>query len=418
MGDEIMIKTNNRRSNSPRSSQYLGIDVPLLLVTITLMIFGMLMMYSASWDFSWWIYDSPTKIFTRQLAWLGIGIVAAITAARMDYHHWRRLAVPAMVATIGGLLAVLVINESRHGATRTVFEGSFMPSEAAKLVTVIYLSVWLYSKRNQLSKVKFGLLPLALMIGLIGGLIMAQPDLSAAATIVFLGGMLFFLAGGDLRQIAMLLIVAVLFGWVVVQIHPTGSKRIADYLEGIRDPTQASYHVLRSFEAFIKGGFFGVGIGLADTKYTGLPVPPTDSIFAVIGEETGLVGTLGLLVLFGLFVWRGLIIARRAPDTFGALLAAGLSLWIVVEAFINMAVMIGLLPFAGNALPFMSAGGSNLVVTMTAVGILMNIARLSRDEESAELIYKNGRNEDAAYDLRRSKRGRRISRSRRTAGAR
>lgn len=402
-----------RRSSKKRAKVFLGIDVPLLLVVISLLAFGLVMVYSASWDFSWWVYDSPTYIFSRQLLWLAIGVSVMVATALMDYHYWKRLAVPAMLFTILALLIVLVLNEVRFGAVRTINQGSFMPSELAKIVAIIYLSVWLYSKRNRIRDVYFGLLPLAGIIGLLSGLILAQPDLSAAATLVALGGILFFLAGGDLRQIALLLVFVAVVGWVVVQIHPTGSERIAQYSAGLEDPSQASYHVRRSIEAFIKGGFFGVGIGRADTKYTGLPVPPTDSVFAVVGEETGLVGAGGLVILYGLFIWRGMTIARRAGDVLGSLLASGLTLWIGMEALINMAVMIGLLPFAGNALPLISAGGSSMVVTLAAIGILMNIARTSNNETtSAE------RSVNAAHGLRRSHRRRRVSRAGGVTGTR
>ena len=166
-------------------------------------------------------------------------------------------------------------------------------------------------------------------------------------------------------------------GWLIVQISPTASLRITDYIAGLKDPTKGSAHVLWSFEAFVKGGWLGVGIGKAETKLIGLPVPPTDSIYAVVGEETGVFGALGLVFLYGLLLWRSLKIARRAPDELGSLLAAGLGIWIAMEAFINMAVMVNLLPFAGNALPFISSGGSNLVVSLAAIGIMLNISRLS-----------------------------------------
>jgi len=403
-----MIETQNHTNPSQskkRQSLYLGIDVPLLLASFTLIIFGLLMVYSASWDFALYIYDDPTYIFSRQLLWLVLAAAAAILATFFDYHYWRRLAVPALTVVLGALLIVLVINEVRHGATRTLNAGSYMPSEAAKIVAIIYLSVWLYSKRNYLGNVWLGMVPLAVIIGVLSGLILAQPDLSAAATIIFMGGVLFFLAGGDLKQIAVLLLVTVTVGWFVVQIHPTGNVRVASYLDGLIDPTQASYHVRRSIEAFLKGGVFGVGIGKANTKLTGLPVPPTDSIFAVVGEETGLVGTTSVVVLYGILIWRGLKIARNAPDQLGSLMAAGLSIWLTLEAFINMAVMVNLVPFAGNALPFISAGGSNLVVSMMAIGILMNIARLSKPQPQTERIT------DAPIGVRRSQRRRRVPRA-------
>ena len=394
-----------------RRAVTLGIDVPMLLVIATLMIFGTLMVYSASWDYSFLIFNSANYIFTRQILWIFIGIGSTVLLTFLDYHWWRRLAVPAMAITILSLVAVLFISDVRHGAVRTLMGGSIQPSELAKLITVIYLAVWLYSKQEQLSDVSFGLVPLAGILGTMGGLIFVQPDLSAVITILFLGGTLFFLAGGDLRQIGLMLVVAVLVGWLIVAVNQTGGERVASYLAGLKDPTNASYHVQRSLEAFVNGGWLGVGIGNARTKLTGLPVPPTDSIFAVVGEETGVLGASALVVLYLVLLWRGLGIARRAPDQLGTLLAAGLSLWIAMEAFVNMAVMLNLLPFAGNALPFISAGGSNLVVSLAAIGILMNISRLSVRGKAEE-----GRSFVAVVDLRGRNRRRRVSRSRRATG--
>lgn len=401
------------RGTPRRRPVQLGIDVPMLLVSATLVIFGILMVYSASWDYSLAIYDSPSYIFSRQLLWLGLGLGVAIVLTFLDYHFWRKIAVPAILITILLLIAVLFVSDVRHGAVRTLFGGSIQPSELAKLTTVIYLAVWLYAKRDDLSDISLGLVPLAAILGILGGLIIVQPDLSAVITIFFLGGTLFFLAGGDLRQIGLLILVAALVGWVVVFVNPTGVERIESYLAGLKDPTQASYHVRRSIEAFVKGGWFGVGIGNAQTKLTGLPVPPTDSIFAVVGEETGVFGATVLVVLYAIFLWRGLGIARRAPDGLGTLLAAGLSLWLAMEAFVNMAVMINLLPFAGNALPFISAGGSNLLVSFAAVGLLMNISRLSVENQE-----ENWRPFSAVVNLRRRNRRRRVSSARRSAGGR
>jgi cell division protein FtsW len=377
---------------------------------IAILVFGLLMVFSASWDFSLAVYGEPMHMFNRQMLWLAVGLVIAFFLSRIDYHNWRTLAVPVILATIGLLVAVLFVNEIRLGAVRTLMGGSIQPSELAKVVTVIYLAVWMNSKREQLHDIQWGLIPLAFILGIIGGLIYIQPDLSATATVFLLGGLLFFLAGGDLKQIIFLLVVAVIVGVIVVQVSATGQERVNSYLDGIKDPTQASYHVRRSFEAIVKGGWFGVGIGRANTKLTGLPVPPTDSIFAVIAEEFGLVGAIGTLFLYSLLVWRGLRIAEKAPDMLGSLLASGLTFWIAVEASINMLVMVGLLPFAGNALPFISAGGSNLIASLSAVGILMNISRQAEPGSERE----EWRNFGATIDLRRRNRRRSQSRLGRT----
>lgn len=379
-----------------RRSIRLGIDVPLVLIVCTLSVFGLLMVYSASWDYSMTILQQPpTYMFTRQLLFMAIGIIVAVLLTFFDYHHYKKLAIFVMIGTIALLLAVLLVNEVINNAARTIFQGSGQPSEIAKLVVVIYLSVWLFARRDQLSDVSFGLIPLGIILGVLGGLIFLQPDLSAAATIFILGGLLFFLAGGDMRQIAFLLILGMVVSWIVFRFHPTGSQRVSEYLISIKDLTQAPMHLSRSLEALVKGGWFGVGIGRADTKLTGLPVPPTDSIFAVIGEETGLFGAIAVILLYVFLMWRGLKIAQRAPDGLGRLMAAGLSLWLAIEAFINMAVIVGLVPFAGNALPFVSAGGSNLLVSLAAVGILLNISRVSaRSQEVEERTF------DAVVDMR------------------
>lgn len=413
MGSRTFVNDRFRFSLSKNIGR--GLDVPLLLIVVALVVFGLIMLYSASFDFSFNTYGSSTYMFLRQLRWLGIGAAAAFALSLFDYHLWRKTAVFAMLGTIGLLVAVLFINEIRLGASRTLFEGSYQPSELAKLVAVIYLSVWLYSKRQNLHYVSFGLIPLGVILGIIGGLIYLQPDLSAAGTVLILGGMLFFLAGADMKQIVFLLALALVIGWVVVQFSATGRDRVDSFVAGFQDPINASYHVRRSFEAIIKGGVFGVGLGQADTKLTGLPFAPTDSIFAVIAEELGLFGSTLLMSLYGALIWRGLVVARRAPDMLGTLLASGVTFWIGVEALINMAVMVGLMPFAGNALPFISAGGSNLVSTLCAIGIMLNVSRQSG--ELVRLEENEWRSFGAVIDLRRGNGRRGVSRPRRSQRA-
>lgn len=406
---------NDRMSFSAERARRRGVDVPLLLAVIALLVFGLIMLYSASFDFSFNEYDSATYMFSRQVKWLGLGIVAAFVLSLFDYHYWRRMVLPAMLGTIGLLVAVLIVNEIRLGASRTLVNGSYQPSEIAKLMAVIYIAVWLYAKRQFLHDVTIGLIPLGVILGIIGGLIYLQPDLSAAGTVLILGGLLFFLAGADLKQIVFLLILAFVMGWVIVQFSETGQDRVGNFLAGLQDPTNASYHVQRSFEAVIKGGIFGVGLGQADTKLTGLPFAPTDSIFAVVAEELGLFGTLVLMSLYAVLVWRGLLIARRAPDMLGTLLAAGVTFWIGIEALINMSVMVGLMPFAGNALPFISAGGSNLVSTLCAIGIMLNISRQGSEQTGME--ENEWRSFGAVIDLRRRDGRRSVSRARRSQRA-
>lgn len=400
-------------AGAPRSLK-LRIDVPFLIITAALLIFGLLMVYSASWDYSMVQFNGQADyIIKHQLMYAGLGIVVAVLLSLLDYHNFKRLLVPMMLGTIVLLIVVLIANNVRLNSVRSLVGGSGQPSELAKIVTIIYLAFWLFSKRDVLNDIKFGLMPMAAILGITSGLILLQPDLSAAATVIAMGGLMFILAGADWKQIVGVFLATLILGFILVNTITTGQTRIQSYIAGLRDPQLASYHVRRSLEALVNGGWFGVGIGQANTKFTGLPVPPTDSIFAVIAEETGIFGASTVVMLYLAFLWRGLTIAKRAADPLGSLLAGGLTIWITMEAMINMAVIIGILPFAGNALPFMSSGGSNLVVTLASCGIIMNVARSSVVKESEE-----GRSFGAVVNLRRWNGRRRVSGARRSAGIR
>jgi cell division protein FtsW len=395
-------------------SRLSSVDLILVASVVALSIFGLLMLYSAGTDFSLLTYGSAYYIFIKQLIWMASGIVIAFICSRLDYHIWQKFAVLLMGLTIILLIAVLINNEVRNNAVRTFFGGSVQPSELAKLAIVIYLSVWLYAKREQLHDLQLGLFPMAIILGLIGGLIILQPDLSATITIFLLGGLMFFIVGGDLRQLVLFGVVALAAGLIVVQLSSTGKERILTYLAGLKNPLNYSDHVVWSLDSIYKGGWFGVGIGQATTKLIGLPYAATDSIFAVIVEELGVFGAFGLISLYAVLAWRGLKIASQAPDSLGSVMAAGLTFWIIIEAVINMAVMVGLMPFAGNALPFISAGGSNLLCMLAAVGILLNISRQAGPQK---LEGEERKTFSASVNLRRRNRRRSVSRNGRSANS-
>lgn len=416
MGTTTFVKSSTPRTvpveGSVRRPLKMHIDVPLLIIVVCMLAFGLVMLFSASWDFAV-INDMPAgSIFFKQIRLMALGIAAAVVASFIDYHRYRRYILLIMAVNITLLVLVLIFGRAGSGPARGLFGGSVQPSELAKLVLILYLSFWLYSKREHVKSFTMGFLPVIFILGIIGALIILQPDLSAAGTVVIIGGLLFFIAGADWRQIIIAMASSTLFGMIGLKLYSTGASRLQDYLAGLKDMTESSYHVMRAMEAVIHGGWFGVGIGQASTKFTGLPFPYTDSIFAVIVEETGLIGASLVVILYGLFLWRGLTIARKSEDQLGALLAAGLTIWIVLEAMLNMAVIIGLFPFAGNALPLFSAGGSNLIVTLVAIGILMNISRTNSHKEE-----KEGSAFSAIVDLRRWNGRRRVSRARRSAGS-
>lgn len=389
----------------------LGFDVPMLIVVVCLLVFGLLMVYSASWKFSLTIMgQSPSYILVRQLAWAAIGIILAVAASLVNYHIFQKVALPLLVVTLLMLLGVLFFNRSSDSG-RTLFNNSVQPSELAKLAIIIYLAVWLNSKQDVLNNITFGLVPMILILAITGAFIMLQTDISAAFTVVMLGGLLFFLAKGDLRQIAFVVILACGLIFAVVTFTTRGQDRIQKFKTGLLDPQKADYQIKASFSAIVDGGLTGVGIGKGVIKNINLPVAWTDSIFAVIIEETGLIGGFFVIAMFMIFLWRGLRIAARAPDNLGRLLAGGITIWIVTEAIINIGVMISLLPVAGNALPLISSGGSSMIMTLIGIGILMNIARSGQDQVSSQ----ERRSFNASVDLRWRDRRRRISRTRRSS---
>jgi cell division protein FtsW len=237
------------RTAVKRQDPRLNIDVPLVLILLTLIGFGLLMMNSASWNASMMISkrelgtSSPTYLFMRQLRWLGLGIASLIFFTWLNYHYWRYLSIAAMAITVIALSAVLVIGETYDGITRSFHEGSYQPSELAKFVIVIYLAVWLYAKRDQLSSLSFGLLPLGAIVGIVSGLIMRQPDLSAAGMVMILGGLMYYLAGSDARQTFGLVLVAGLAGYFVLRFNPMGIHRVDTFLQGWEDVLASSDHL-------------------------------------------------------------------------------------------------------------------------------------------------------------------------------
>lgn len=366
------------RAGRPRSStaavRPLGFD-PWLLVLVGVMItFGLVMVFSASWDVSWRLYGDPNALILRQFGNLVVGLLAMSIAAFFPIRWLRRLALPIILATIFVLFLLLLVTAGT-GPRRAFLAGSVQPSELAKLAVIIYLAVWMESKGERLSEWGYGFLPLMTIIGIVGGLILLQPDLSAVLTVAMVALVMFYLAGARLSQSAVVTAGSAIVGYVLVRLTNTGRARWNDYVAGLVNIEEASYHVQQSLQSFFSGGILGRGLGASREKFGLLPAPHTDSIYAVIGEELGLVGALLVLGLFAVFLWRAFRIASQAPDRLGMLLAGGIAFWIGIEALINMSVLLGLLPFAGNALPFFSYGGSNLVTTLAGIGLLFNISR-------------------------------------------
>jgi len=410
MGQTAFVKSPARPLSAAKVARSfdLHLDVPLVLFVVAILVVGLLMVYSSSWKSAQAGGEADTYYVFRQMGFVVLGCLAALAASMFDYHRYQRLVMPMVFTALILLALVLVMGSTRLNATRSLFNGSVQPTEIAALVMIIYLSFWLYSKREVLNIISFGLVPMMVMLGIFGALIFMQPDLSAAITIFVMGGVMFYLAGAEYRQVILVVVAAILLGALLVTFTDTGKDRWGKYLAGLNNPFKASDHMKFVLQAIFRGELFGVGIGKGVTKFTGLPVPWTDSIFAVIIEETGLVGGLTVLGLYVLILWRGLWISNRAPDMLGKLLAAGITLWITFDALLNMGVIVNVFPFAGNALPLISYGGSSMVSTLIGIGILMNIARSNSKKNSAAV---EGRSYGAVINLRRGDRRRRLPRS-------
>ena len=280
------------------------------------------------------------------------------------------------------------------------------PSEFAKVAVILYLSTYLSSRRENLSSFAKGTFPALIVIGLPTLLVFLQPDISAALTIAVIGGVMLYISGGNMRHLFIIVFILLIFAVGGYFFFDKVGTRFEEYFAGLVNPTGASYHIRRAYNAIINGGIFGVGIGKGTAKLTGLPFAWTDSIFAVILEETGLVGGAFVIGLYTCILWRGYEIFKKAPDYTGKILAGGITLWVFMEAALNICVMLNIMPFAGNALPLISLGGSSMICTMGCLGILLNISRVSAIENA-----KKGRNEpDAIINMRGGDWGWRVSR--------
>ena len=354
-----------------------GFDWALASVLTCLLLFGFVMVFSASYPWALENRDSPFYYVLLQLRWLAVGLAALVGAALVPYRIWERWSILLMALGLLALMAVIVLGDTRFGARRTFFDGRIQPSEPVKVIVLIYISTWLTSKGLRIKNINYGLIPFGILMGIVTGLIVAQPDISTTIIIVFTALIIFFLAGAELKQLLLGGFVAVVTFWLVITRNSYASRRVSALLESIESPLNSpEWQIREASTALVRGGPLGVGLGNSTEKMPGgLPLSWSDNIFAIIGEEMGLLGTLLVILLFTLFVYRGLRIASESPDTFGSLLAVGITALIILQAIIHIAVNVAVAPPTGVTLPFVSFGGSSLVTSMGAAGILLNISR-------------------------------------------
>lgn len=354
-------------------------DWPLLALTALLLCTGLIMVHSASTILAMRLYGDPGHFILRQLIWAAVGTGVMLLLARVPYARLREVAVPLLFVALALLGAVLVLSFGREagGARRWLHLGafSFQPAELLKLVLVVYLADALTRKQTQIGSFRQGVLPPLLITAVACGLLLLQPDLGAAVLLVLLTIGMLFLGGARWTHLAALGLTAVpLLVWLMVS-APYRRRRWAAFLDPWQDPLDKGFQMVQSFLALGSGGLWGRGLCGSQQKLFYLPAPHTDFIFSILGEELGFAGSFTLLIVFGLLLAKGFTIARRSPDPFGKLLAGGITLLLGLQVALNVGVATGLFPTKGATLPFISSGGSSLLCTLSAIGLLLSVSR-------------------------------------------
>lgn len=355
-----------------------GIDLLLLSSVVCLLVLGTVFVYSASMYQSYWFNADINFYIIRQIAWVTLGAVVLLVGVLFDYRQLRRFSMAGLGVTALLLLLVHVphFSYSANGAARWVKLGplTLQPSEIGKLALTVYAAHWLSSKDDEIKHSLKGLVPFGAVLGFTTLMIFRQPDLGTAAIVSLAMLGMFFVSGARLRHLLLLGAMALPVAYFVAHHGGYWQARIDAWQHPFTNTQGAAYQISRSLLAFWHGGWTGVGLGNGVLKES-IPAPMTDTIFATIGEETGLLGASMVVLLFGFFAYRGIRVSMLVEDAFGKLLAAGITVYLVVQALLNMLSVTNIIPFTGVPLPFISFGGSSLVVNLLAVGILLNISR-------------------------------------------
>ncbi len=357
-------------------------DFTLFVVTCILLVVGIFMIASASPIIGAARFGEVYFFLKNQLVGAGVGIAAFLAGWRIPYAFWKKTAPLMLVASLFLMALVFVpgIGLELKGAARWIEFGpvTIQPSEITKLAFIIYIAAWLEAKQKEVKKFSTGFLPFLIMLGVVSLFFILQPDIGTLGVLAITATLLFFAGGGKLAQIGVLCLIGIIGFGIIVFLQPYRLDRIMVFLRPMEDIQGIGYQLNQSLIAIGSGGFWGKGFGMSQQKFYYLPEPTGDSIFAVFGEEFGFIGNTILIMLFLVFSWRGIRIANRAHDFFGSYLAVGITLLIVIQAFINMAAISGLVPLTGLPLSFISYGSSALVMNLAAVGILMNISKYTR----------------------------------------
>ncbi|HSX02094.1 MAG TPA: putative lipid II flippase FtsW [Candidatus Saccharimonadia bacterium] len=378
-------------------------DYVIALVIAILLAVGLVMMYSVSPILSQKLTGSVDRnyYFLNQIKYIGAGIVVWIVAASVPYTVWRRYAPTLLGLSIVAMLALLVpgLSTSQNGATRWLHFGSlqFQPAEILKVALILYLAAWFERRAEELRSLWDGVLPFVVMVGAACFVIVVfQRDMGTMAVLAFAALGMFFAAGLRITHLGLLIAAGLGAGLAAIAAFPHRVERVTTFLNLKCDDLAAlasspNYHACQALIATGSGGLFGLGLGRSIQVYGYLPEAANDSIFAIIAEEFGLIGALAVVGLLGYLVYRGLMVARSAPDMFARLVATGISLWLLFQAFINIGAMVSILPLTGIPLPFISYGGTSLIISLFGAGILLNISKYTiREGSDADSRQRRG----------------------------
>ena len=373
---------------SKRKSKMGEIDYGIFYTVALLLTIGVVMVYSASSYYAMFMYKDSMFFLKKELMAGVVGIIAMAVAMSVDYHKIKKYTAIIMIATIPILLAVFLF-PGTNGAQRWINLGplSFQPSELAKYVVVLFLARSLEVKGEGVKNFKTGIVPYLATSGFYAAIVLAEKNLSIASVIMIVTFLVLFAAGGRIKHLFGIVAPALVAAAVAFTVlEPYRMKRLMSFTNPWKDPIGDGYQLIQSFYALGAGGVTGLGLGQSRQKTLYMPEPHNDFIFSIIGEELGLIGCVCIILLFVIFVWRGISVAMKARDTYGTLLAIGITGVVAVQSLINIAVVTGSMPVTGVPLPFISYGGTSLVINMTAIGILLNISRQTEGKDEFKEI--------------------------------
>ncbi|MEZ4552398.1 MAG: putative lipid II flippase FtsW [Dehalococcoidia bacterium] len=364
-----------------------GPDYLLLAVLTVLLVIGLIAVYSSSYALGYAEYGDPNYFIKKQVFFTALGLIGMFIAMNIDYRLLMRLSPLLMLGALIGLAAALLpgIGLEQNGARRWIALGPLpplQPSEFAKVAVLIYMAAWLAAKGDTVRDLSLGVLPFVSMVGLIGALIMMEPDMGTAMMVALITGTLFFVAGAKLTHLIALVGSGIVMAMILILSHGYRADRLTAFTSAESDPTGVGFHALQMLVAFGSGGIGGLGLGVSRQKFFYIPGSHTDGVLAIIGEELGFIGVVVVLLLFIVFLARGLRIAMRAPDRFGSLIATGVIAWIALQLLINVGGVTRSIPLTGIPLPFLSYGGSSIMALLIAVGVLLSVSRYAAIEDA------------------------------------